>query len=130
MKCLDSSFIIDFLFEVKEAVELFKKIKDDRIFTTSISEYEVLVGAYLEDYSTKKIEKIVSFFNAIPVLNFDTNSALMASQIASDLIKKGKTIEDEDCLIAGVIFSNDCNEIVTKNIKHFERIPELKVLSY
>jgi len=130
MICLETSFLIDVLKGKKEALEKLKEIKEEKTFTTSICEYEVMVGAYLKSYSDENLKKAVSLLNAIPIFNFDTNSALKASQIFASLVKNGKEIESEDCMIAGISLSNDCNEIITRDIEHFKRIKELKVTGY
>ncbi len=39
-------------------------------------------------------------------------------------------IEDRDILIASIALSFGENRIVTRNIKHFERIDEIEVVSY
>jgi predicted nucleic acid-binding protein len=130
MICLDSSFLIDILKGKKEALAKAAEIKEEDSFTTSICEYEIMVGAYLGDYSKEKIEKAVSLLNGIPVHNFDSNSALTASSIHAELVKTGKEIEEKDCMIAGTALSNGCKTILTKNIEHFKRIKELKVISY
>lgn len=43
---------------------------------------------------------------------------------------RGKKIGEVDCLIAAVALSNGIEEIVTENRTHFERISNVKVLSY
>jgi len=130
MICLDSTFIIDLLLNRENAIKKLGEIKGRKSFTTAITEYEVMAGAYFKNYSSKKIEKIVSLFNSIPVLSFDSNAALMASDIAAELSKSGKSIGGQDCMIAGIMLSNNCNEIITGNKKHFERIPQIKASSY
>lgn len=129
MICLDSSFLIDILNGKKEALKKLEEIKEEDTFTTSISEFEILTGAYNKNYSNEKIKKIVSLFNGISVHSFDSNASLRASIICSDLVKKGMEIEDKDCMIAGTALSNNCKTIIT-NDKHFKRINELKVISY
>jgi len=130
MICLDSSFLIDVLNNKESAIKKLKEIKDEKAIATSISEYELLNGAYLKNYSKVKIENIVSLFNGIQVYFFDSNAALIASRIYSELIKEGKEIDDRDCMIAGIAISNGCKEIITKNTKHFERINGIKAVSY
>lgn len=130
MICLETSFLIDMLKGRKEAFEKLREIKDKKTFTTSVCEYEVMLGAYLGNYSEKRLREAVSLLNAIPVYDFESNSALKASQICAELISKGEQIEDTDCMIAGIAISNGCNVVLTKNIEHFKRIKELKVIGY
>ena len=130
MICLDSSFLIDYLKGKKEALEKLEDIKNKKAFTTSITEYELMKGAYLGNYSNERVRKIVSLLNSLPIFFFDSNAALTASQIYADLVEKGKEIDETDCMIAGVALSSQCKEIVTKNTKHFERINGLTAIPY
>jgi len=129
MICLDSTFIIDFLRGKEEAVKKMEELRNKKVFTTSITEYEIMLWEYLHNLSNDKIEKAVSLLNSIPIYNFDTNAALSASLTSAELIKKGKEIEESDCMILGIILSNGCNEIIS-NDNHFKRINELKVINY
>lgn len=44
--------------------------------------------------------------------------------------KKFGVPKEFDCTIAGVYLSNNINKIITKNVKRFENILGLKVISY
>ena len=46
------------------------------------------------------------------------------------LIQKGQRIGEVDALIAAIYLTNGVTTILTKNKKHFDRVPGLKVLSY
>ncbi len=129
MICLDSSFIVDILRRRESALKKLKELREEEIFATAISEYEILNGAYLGDCSNEKIKNISSFFNSVAVHNFDSNAALIAAEIRSDLIKHGKEIEENDCMIIGTAISNNCKTIIT-NDNQFKRINELKVINY
>lgn len=57
-----------------------------------------------------------SLFSSIDVLNAD-GWGINWAKVFSDLIKKGKTIEQNDCLIASIMITNGCNKIITRNKK-------------
>jgi len=130
MICLDTTFIIDFLNNVDGALKKAEEFKDKIVVTTAINEFETIVGCYLKNLSQESINKTVSFFNCIRILNFDTNSALKSAEIVYNLRRMGETINNDDCLAAGIAVSNGCQTIITMNKKHLEKIKGIKVETY
>ena len=53
-----------------------------------------------------------------------------AAEIYDLLESKGNLIDDNDILIAGIMLSNGINKIITKNVKHFEKIESLEIIEY
>lgn len=131
MKCLDTTFLVDFLRNDKSAIDKALEIKDDFLVTTSINIFEVLLGIYrkkeISEADLEKFKKLIANFD---VLHFDIDSSFIASKLAADLIKQGREIDAMDCLTAGVMLSKNCNTIVTRNKEHFQRIKGIKVESY
>ena len=78
----------------------------------------------------KRFKEFMNFLDNIEILSLDFKSSLKAAEVASDLIKQGNRIEDNDNLIAGTILTNNCDTILTRNKEHFERINGIKVESY
>jgi len=131
MICLDSSFLIDILRNKKEAVDKAREMEKFGFGITSISVFEVMIGFYLKnkDYASRyaNFEELIS---NLEVLNLDLNSAILSSKISAKLTTEGKIIEQSDCLIAGIMFSNGVSSILTRNISHFTRIKGIKVIPY
>jgi len=46
------------------------------------------------------------------------------------LKKRGITIEEANCTIAGILLVNGVHKIITKNVKHFEKIHGIHVIGY
>ena len=128
MKLLDTTFLIDVLKGRPETTIIL--YGNDPLLTTQINMYEVITGLFFKDSSPAKILKVRELFEDIRVLPLDDKAVVKAAEICAELMKRGKIIEDCDCLIAGIALSNDVATIVTKNVKHFERINGLKIQSY
>ena len=129
MICADSNFIIDFLKNKDGAVSIFHRYKED-IATTEINIFEVFSGIYsLKKDITQEDSIADSFFDSIPILNSNHFGKLSAKHFI-DLIKRGKEIGQNDCFIAAIMFENGCNQIITKDKEHFERIKGIKIISY
>ncbi len=70
------------------------------------------------------------FFDSIKVLPFNSDCGEISAKIITDLIKRGKITEQNDCFIASVIKKNGIDMIITKNKKHFSIIEGVKVSTY
>lgn len=131
MKAVDTTFIIDLLRNNKAAVV--KSIdldKEPMVFTTEANTYEVVSGIQQNPNKEKALHDIEVLLSKLTVLPLDHKAAIKAGQISGTLLRQGKMIDDIDCLTAGIILTNGCGTIVTRNTKHFERIAELKVETY
>jgi tRNA(fMet)-specific endonuclease VapC len=128
MKVLDTSFLIDLLRGKPET----KKIAESGIIllTTQINMYEILVGLFHKGMSNTRFQKAQELFETIRVLSLDDNGIIKSARISGELMKKGQIIEDCDCLTAGIALSKGFPTIITKNVKHFERIKNIKVETY
>lgn len=127
---IDSSALIDLFRGESEIIELFKNL-DDELVTTYINYFEILTGLNLEDKSyQEEFGYFESLFQEVNLLNLSKESCEASSSIVWDLKKRGKMIGKVDCMIAGILLSNGVNKIITRNVKHFENIKGLKVISY
>ncbi len=127
---LDTCFIIDLLNNQEEAVKKAQELdkKNSSLFTTSITVFEIWQGiADLKDQ--RKLEKINILLEKLGLLNFDQESAKIGGKIHSELYLSGKPIQPEDSMIAGICIKNG-QKLLTRNIKHFERVKELEVEIY
>ena len=132
MICLDSSFIIYLLKNKKEAVYKLEKLAKEDLATTRVNIYEVLFGAFIKkgiDHQ-RFSERINAFISKINVMELDEVGSINAAKIKADLTKKGRVIEDTDCLVSGIILSNNCKTIITRNKDHFDIIKEIKAEGY
>ena len=128
MKILDSTFLIDLMRGSKEASRIVEG--DEALLTTQINMYEVIKGLSLKGVSDDKMHRAREMFDNIKILPFDDNASVKAAEISSSLIKKGETIHDCDCMIAGIALSKGIKIIVTRNVKDFSKIKEIKVETY
>lgn len=132
MICLDSSFIIDFLKNDKSAVKIYERYADEEFYISEISLFEVATGFLFAEYKNQKSDfnGFVDFVSSLNILSTFNLHSLEAARINASLILKGKTIEPNDCIIAGTMIANNVKKIITKNKKHFSQIKEIEVLSY
>lgn len=133
MKIVDTTFLIDLSKNNQDAFQKSLELdKDDKVFCTEISIYEIILGIYaIKNINhAEKVQKLESMFDKFHLLTLDHASAIKAGEIAGDLIRGGKTISDTDCMIAGIALSNNINTIVTRDIEHFKRIKGIRIEGY
>lgn len=131
MIALDTTAIIDLFLKDVNIKKLIEE-QESAIFTTRLNYHEIILGLDLE--SNAKHQQQYSFFEpffrTLIILELDTLACHEASRINWFLRKKGEMIDKFDCAIAAILLRNNVHTIVTRNIKDFKKIPNLKVLPY
>jgi predicted nucleic acid-binding protein len=118
MKLVDTNIFIDF-FRGLEAASTFMKENIDTILFSAITEAELLSGKECNNNKDKqKILHFLSQFDKIPVDNPLVQTA--------GALRRNYDIALPDAIIAASAILFDI-PLVTKNIKHFEKIKELKI---
>lgn len=129
MIALDTTAIIDIFKGDKELHSLLKKINEPLV-STLINYQEIVFG--IDDKDSKYLGEQRYYdrlFDNLLIFSLTSRSAKKASEIFWLNKKKGKTVGRFDCMIAGILLTNDVSKIITKN-KHLSDIPELQVLEY
>ncbi|MGP6208036.1 PIN domain-containing protein [Cuniculiplasma sp. SKW3] len=127
----DTTFIIDIMKSNKEAIEKAEEIEKSggNIAVTSISIFELFVGIGLSIKQDQERYKIAQVLNGLSIISFDEDSAREAGRIFAQKRRNGSTIDPEDSMIAGICAKK--NEIlITRNLKHFSDIENVKIESY
>ena len=131
MKGLDTTFLIDILRnELGAAAKAIQLDTEIAIFTTEANIYEIVSGLRKGTDLERALRDLEMLISRLTVLPLDRKASMMAGIIARELLQGGKMIDDVDCLTAGTLLANGCDTVVTRNVKHFGRIRNLKVESY
>ena len=135
MILLDTAACIDYL-RGKPAIGQVLAQNNDIFAISSITIYEVSIG--LERTKRMKSAKIYQsqlavwnkFRALLKILDLTQNAAEKAAEIYYLLVQKGQLIDDNDILIAGIMRSTNLRAIITRNVKHFQTIPDISVIPY
>ncbi len=127
MTVLDSNFLIAVL-RGKGTSEVTLDMIDDPK-TTIINVFELYFGAMRSIKSKEVMSETNSLLKSIEIIDFDRSAAAKAADIHAKLKNSGKSIDILDILIAGIVIVNK-EELVTRNIDHFKRIPGLRYKSW
>jgi len=129
--CLDTDILIDYLRKPSDTVKLLmEKIYEGKIsaYTTTVNSFEIWLGTFLAPKPRELIKETEDFLSQLEILNLDYEASVEASRTMMTLRKQGQTIEIRDLFVSSVSKVNGM-PLVTRNIKHYKRIPRLTVLT-
>lgn len=84
--------------------------------------YELYAGVV----GRKRLEQIEKLVTLITVFGLGVTQAAIAGRIYTSLKAKGRLIENQDIIIAGICIANNPS-LFTKNISHFSIVPQLNL---
>lgn len=130
MVCLDTSFIVDLLQGRESARKVVARLEmnNEKITITSPTIMEIISGAQQSNLKNDEAT-IIELLTSLKVLSFAEDEAILAGRIEAELVRRGEMIDSEDIMI-GAIARQHGEVLLTKNVKHFERIPELRIEKY
>ena len=97
-------------------------------FTSSITMGELVYGAYrLQTHTRLLLERLdMALLPNLPVLPFDVAAARRYGEVRAELERLGTPLGEADLRIGAIALSRGLT-VVTGNVRHFQRIPELSV---
>lgn len=98
-------------------------LRDGTLVTTSVNAFELLSGAR----STHERDAVDRLLGAMSILPLDAMAAGAAAASRRDLEAAGRAIGMGDYLIVGICLQRAA-PLLTRNRKHFDRIPHLVVV--
>ncbi|MEK6928114.1 MAG: PIN domain-containing protein [Nanoarchaeota archaeon] len=131
MVCLDTSFIVDILRGNKEVTSILSKFDNLNISKSIPSPVlsEIFQGMHLSKDLKQEQDKIMQLMNSLEILSLTQESSILAGKISSNLLNSGQDIGLVDCMIAAIAITNN-ETLITRNLKHFGKIENLKIESY
>ncbi|MGR3318625.1 MAG: PIN domain-containing protein [Candidatus Anammoxibacter sp.] len=88
---------------------------------------EIVYGAVKSSRTEYHMDNLRnSLIPSVNIVSFDEKAAFVYGQIRADLEKAGKIINHSDLQIAAITISNKYI-LITGNVRHFKRIPNLRV---
>ena len=129
MVCADTSFLVDIERQNDEALKKLRELADrgEVIFITSVSVAECYRGAYGSRDGAKALKDTKELLELFAVLSLDYESAKTWGELSESM--KSGSIGDRDLFIASIALVNE-QSLLTRNKKHFERVPGLVVESW
>lgn len=130
MVCLETTFLIDLLRGTDAATRYMLALSEssESITVAAPTIVEAAIGAELAE-SSRERQHLKDLLKAVTVLPLDQESALLAGKLSAQLITSGDPIGPIDVMIAAIAATHH-ERLVTRNTKHFSRIPGLEIEDY
>ena len=128
MHCFDTD-VVSAVLGRKPPLHLIRRLASlpaEKQFTTAITVGELLYGNVTRNSAqlTARVRAVI--LSAAEVLPFDESAAHISGSLRADLEARGRRLSEPDLRIASIVLSRDL-ALVTGNIRHFGRVPELRV---
>ncbi len=118
----DSDVLIDFLRGRGEARRVAIELDTRSFGTTAITAFEIRSGAR----TARQKKAVDTLLEAMTILPFGPEEARIAAEIRQQIEGQGQPIGMADYMIAAVCIATN-SILLTRNLKHFERIKDLKL---
>jgi len=106
-------------------IQAFWNHRNDEICISSVTYAELMYGA-MRTGSSKTPAAIRRFVAYVGIVNFDDAAAEEYARLRCSLEAKGTPISAADLMIASCAIARRA-VLVTNNIKHFSRVPDLEI---
>lgn len=90
---------------------------------------ELYRGAYLSRHVAKELKAVEDFLSQLILVFPSLGSAKECARVSAEFKLKGLSIGAYDLLIGGIVLDEN-DEIYTRNVRHFEKIPNLKYVNW
>ncbi|MFZ0946115.1 MAG: type II toxin-antitoxin system VapC family toxin [Syntrophobacteraceae bacterium] len=125
---VDTDWIIHYLSGVESIVEKLQALQKEGLAVSIISLAELYEGVYSSKDSQAAQKGIDDFLKNVSVVDINEEICQIFGRERSRLRKQGNLIGDFDLLIAATSLNYELT-LLTNNLKHFERVEGLRLIS-
>lgn len=127
MHVLDTDACVDLLREPGETLPLVRPLEEQGpLLVTAPTVQELYEGAHRADDAAGETRRVARFLSSLEVLPHDEATAEAAGALAATLLEDGAPIGDVDTAIAAIARHHG-GTLVTRNVDHFRRVPDLPI---
>ncbi|MCX6590073.1 MAG: type II toxin-antitoxin system VapC family toxin [Acidobacteria bacterium] len=120
---VDTDILIDYSRQAARLDPVLRELMGDGMLAiTAISVFELEQGFRRPEDRIR----LSVFLEALPILQLDKAAAVKAGEVSRALAATGQNLALGDLLIAGIVLSHS-GILLTRNIRHFSRIPGLRL---
>jgi tRNA(fMet)-specific endonuclease VapC len=125
---IDTDWVIDHLNGAQEVIRKLEEIAPQGLALSIISLAELYEGIYFSSDSAEDEKSLQKFLEGVTILEINEEICKAFARERGRLRKNGGLIGDFDLLIASTCLHYNLT-LLTGNIKHFERVESLRILS-
>ncbi|MBA8667423.1 type II toxin-antitoxin system VapC family toxin [Holosporaceae bacterium 'Namur'] len=122
----DTDTVIYFIKGHDAVVEKFISFPLVQLYISDITCAELYYGAYNSEFPERNLRTVNGVIGNLSAVPFNTSASKVFGELKAELKKKGELIADMDLMIAAIAVAGNYT-LVTNNVKHFERIKNLKL---
>ena len=131
---LDTSFLIDLLREARRgedgpATRELGELAEEDVWISVFVACELQAGIELSRRPERERERVAELTSGLQVVYPDSRFAAAYGRLLAELARRGEAIAAMDLLI-GTAAVLEGAALVTRNERHFARVPGLRVLGY
>jgi tRNA(fMet)-specific endonuclease VapC len=128
MVCLDTSVLVAILRRDQKTIDRLRVESDlnSEISTTVINLCELYSGTFGSRDPQREMEKVKNILSHFRLLELNESASKRYGELVNNTVLKRNPIGDFDLLI-GCIAIEYNETIATRNLGHFQKIPELRV---
>ena len=123
---VDSDYVIDAIAGVVPSRKLLESLGFEGLAVSIVTLGELFEGAFLFPDPDVRLQTYLHFLVGYTVLNLSEPIIERFAQVRARLRQQGQLIPDLDLLIAATALAHDLT-LVTRNRRHFERVPGLRL---
>lgn len=126
---IDTTVIIEHERQSRSAATLLERWGDESITLAAITASEILHGVHRAESGRRRDVRrrfVETLLTGIPILPFTLDIARVHAHLWADLTERGEIIGTHDIMIAATALVHS-HTIVTKNLRHFQRVRNLQV---
>ena len=121
---LDTDVLVS---DLRGKTKFLREFEGKDLTTTVVNAFELFHGAYKSRESSANLSATRGLLASLRVLGLDKKAAEGAGEVLARAQKSGENIEIRDLLV-GCLAREEGLPILTYNVKHFRKIPGLKVI--
>lgn len=121
---VDSDWVIDALVSIPTAITPLRHLTSDGIAVSMLTFGELYEGAYGSQNPQAEVARIQQFLSGYPVINLSDAIMDQFAKTRSQLRSQGQMIPDLDLMIGVTAVVHNLT-VLTRNVRHFGRIPGL-----
>jgi tRNA(fMet)-specific endonuclease VapC len=128
MRCLDSTFLVDFMRGEGSAVDKIRELREasERLTTPAVAAAELLIGAHYR--GGRDLTRTLELLDQLDILPFDRAEAAEAGRLGAESMRRGAPLVGNDLLVAATA---SCHRgILVSRDSVFSMAPGLAVESY
>jgi tRNA(fMet)-specific endonuclease VapC len=124
--CLDTSVLVALIRKDQAAIDglTAEAERGGTVSTTVVNLCELYSGAYGSQNPQKELAKVQDLVSDLGLLELDAGAAKRYGELVNDAILRRAPIGDFDLIIASIALEQG-EKLVTRNVKHFSRVPGL-----